>query len=161
MDEHEKVIQKLNGNIKRIKLINLVTVLVSFVLFIVFTVLRESTKAVTNIGQGLFGYQTVDYNTAYTVLAAIFFGIYCMSFIALFLNMIFLRVKTAEVDGNLITVYIGLLAPIMYINGKDCERCGYYLEGKLKDGSVATVSFSRNRLYGHITFSNGNPPIDI
>ena len=138
---------------------------------ILFLALREASKEVIVHGgdflNGVFAWETVEYNENYVVGMIIGFVGASMAMVFLLTDMIFCRFDTAEANGHYITVYRGMAKNVVYVNGEEKDSVGmfsftYVLETKLPDGVKICVTFARGAfLLAHITFSDNTPSVDL
>ncbi len=161
--ETEALTLQLKRKIRKERLVTLGIFLVCLAAILVLAILREHTKIVTvreypfGIGQR----RSVSYRPGYGLAmvfpftAGILSGLFCL------LSCLSSRVDTVTAGGSSIVLFRSLTALILYVDGREKARSGYYLDAPLKDGSTVTVSLSRNRLYAHMSFSNGHPPLDL
>ena len=134
---------------------------------VLFVFLREANKEVILCEIGFLTYETVVYNENYAV--GIIIGLLGATVLGcvLLTDMIFCRYRTAEANGHCITVYRGITKCAVYINGQQTEGFGplslsNVVDAVLPDGTKIAVSFSRGALMvAHISFSDGNQPIDL
>ncbi len=149
--------KQLRRKIHRTRWILAAISLFFFVLLVVFAVMREKTKTVHTV----FNYTSVSYDSDYSLLAGLCFVVFFMVSLVFLLTFIFAKVTSVEVGGSSVLLYRGPASVVLYIDGREASRSGYYLEGCLANGAIATVALSRNTLYAHMTFSDGHPPIDL
>ena len=138
---------------------------------IVFWALREASKEVIVHGEefldGIFAWDTVEYNENYVIGMIIGFVGCAMAIVFLLTDMIFCRFDSTEANGHYITAYRGMTKNIVYVNGEEKDRVGmfsftYVLETKLPDGVKISVTFARGAfLLAHITLSDNNPSVDL
>ncbi len=144
---NEKLDLQLRKQIQKNKLIWGLVALAGFGMFIVFAALREAADSL---------------DIVLLVLPAVFTLTFGISF---FIGSLFCRFESVQSGKDVITVYRGMLHNILYINGVEKDRTApfnyhYYLEGRLSDGSTATVAFARWYAF-RLTFSNGQPPVEF
>lgn len=119
----------------------------------------------TETDYGVLGTLTsVSYN--YDLLPGLIGGWIVLFYCILFLVISFcnFKIKTVSLNHNDILLYCGFSTVKLYINGEvQDELFGrfnkHYLEGKLKDGTRVTATYS---VWGfHLSFSNNIEPIDL
>lgn len=132
------------------------------VLGIVFTALRANSRQEEVIGEGVLNYVSVTYNQTYTVCMIVGFVGALICGIVMIMDWLFFDYRVIRLTDSIITFYHGAFVLDLYIDGELADKLvliGYYLEGKLKDGSL--VHLSLGKWSGRMTFSNGHQPIDI
>ena len=134
---------------------------------IVFSSIREATKEVVVLGEGIFSYEIVTYNDYYVIGILIGFLTATVIGCILFSDFMFCRFQTVEVNTHYITVYKGMNKCSVYINGEEKDNIGLFsftnvVDTKLPDGTKISVAFSRSAfMIAHISFSDNNSPIDL
>ncbi len=91
-------------------------------------------------------------------------GLLCiLSFSFLLASFIAVRYREFQCDNDVIIFYRGLFTTELYINDglKDSNMMRSYVEGKLSDGSLVHISYSKNSFNIRAVFTNGKPPIDL
>ena len=127
---------------------------------VVFSVLYNNSREEVNLGGQFLPYTQVTYNSNYAIVMCIGYilFIFCLIF---FVVALLGRVDTIKVGESFVTLYRGLDGIALYVNGELQDKItfvGYYLEGKLKDGSIVHVSLGN--FSARLTFSNGHDPFD-
>lgn len=126
--------------------------------------LREQSKVVEIIGEGIFTYESITYTKNYLITPTII-GIFTsfMLIIAIICDFIYCGIKTTKSNNDEIMLYTGFLSRTLYINGKktDVLYTGRtYLECVLPDGVRMTASYQFFNSF-HLTFSDNRQPIDF
>ncbi len=157
----EKVLRK---KALKIKITHSILTVIFWIMAIVFAILRESSKEVSTTSPPLGipgGYTSVTYDPSLSFIMGICFMIAAIMLILTIFVFWLIKIETVEACDSSITFYRGPLSVALYINGIKSTRSGYFLEGKLPDGSTVTISLSRYAISAHMTFSNGHTPIDL
>ncbi len=161
MNKYIELEQALCKRAKMTRILLGAVTLGSMILMIAFFIIREATKTVIKSEALWFENARVEYIPALTGAAAIFFMIFFMSLVFFGFSFLYGKVDRVEAGGSIILLYRGLDGIRFYIDGERVYRSGFYFEGKLKDGSTVTVSLSRNALWAHVSFSNGEAAVDL
>ena len=159
--KHIELEKKLNAHIRKRRIVEAVLGVVFLVIGITCNVLREESRVVEEIGEGIFTYQYVTYNNDF--LWGIMVGImgFIPSVLFLLVDLLCSKVVTFQINRDMLTFYRGLIHTKLYVNGEEKGgiSSGYYFEATLSDGSKVTVM--RGKYTAHLVFSNGHPPIDV
>ncbi len=161
MNDYLELEQALRRRAKMMRIIIGAVTLGSMILMTVFFIIREATKTVTSSEYLWIKNTRVEYIPGLTGAAAVFFLIFFMALIFFGFSFLYGKVNRVEAGGSVILLYRGIDGIRFYIDGERVYRSGFYCEGKLKDGSKATVSLSRNALWAHVSFSNGEAAVDL
>lgn len=159
--KHMELENELKTRIKNRRIVEAVLGVVFLVIGITCNVLREESRVVETIGDGIFTYQSVTYNNDFLWGNMIGIMGFIPSVLFLFADILCSTVVTFKVDCDFITFYRGLVHTKLYVNGEEKGRMayGYYFEAPLSDGTKVTVM--RGKGSAHCVFSNGHPPIDV
>ena len=159
--KHIELEKELNAHIRKRRIVEAVLSVVFLVIGVTFNVLREESRVVETIGEGLFTYQYVTYNNDF--LWGIIVGIlgFFPSVLFLFADLLCSKVVTFQINRDILTFYRGFIHTKLYVNGEERGGVvsGYHFEATLSDGSKVTVM--RGKYSAHLVFSNGHPPIDV
>ena len=171
LEKKEQLENDLRRQRAKIRIIQALVFFGFLAIGIVFWALREASKEVIVHGEefldGIFAWDTVEYNENYVIGMVIGFVGASMTAVFLLTDMIFCRFDSTEANGHYITAYRGMTKNIVYVNGEEKDRVGmfsftYVLETKLPDGVKISVTFARGAfLLAHITFSDNNPSVDL
>ncbi len=153
---HTEIEMKLKARAKRTRIINSAISASLLILLVIFFIIREFTKTVTDLG---FGHKSIVYNVNISLATGLIFTAFVISLLYLIFALILGKIDTVEVNGNIITLYRGIGAVELYINGKKVDRDGGVLKGKLNDGSFVLISMSRNHFFAQMEFTNGHSDI--
>lgn len=152
---------ELKTRIRNRRIVEAVLGVVFLVIGITCNVLREESRVVETIGEGIFTYRSVTYNNDF--LWGIMIGIMgsIPSVLFLFADILCSKVVTFQIDRDILTFYRGFIHTKLYVNGEERGSIayGYYFEAPLSDGTKVTVM--RGKWSAHLVFSNGHPPIDV
>ncbi len=159
--------RELSRRLRTRRIVTGILHIVFLILGVMFTVMREATKEVVVIGEGIFSYDYVTYNDNYVIGIVPCLLIATAAGCILFTDVIFSRYRTIEVNGHSITVYRGMHRCLVYVDGEETDCIGpfsmtHVVDGRLPEGTKFSVSFSRGALLlAHISFSDDNLPIDL
>ncbi len=137
------------------------------VLFFVSFWLFESTAEVVEhqIAPGFTHKETV-YNYDYVTFITLgIIGAFACGGILLD-DFLICRFATVEVDGYYVTVYRGMFAREVYVDGELSRSIfmepGYFVEIVLSNGTRVSIAFGRTWYdWCHMSFSNGRPAIEL
>lgn len=159
---HEELELYLYRHIRKRRIIYGIICVLLLVLSIIFSVLRETTKVVHELEFGnyvIHSYTT--YNNTLTCFTAVGWILWVNFVIFFIMDLIFIKYKTVEVNGDYITLYRGYRTRL-YINGDMRDELyfnDFTLEGTLSDGSKVHVALSKYRAC--FTFTNGHHSFEI
>jgi len=137
------------------------------VLFFVSFWLLESTAEIVEHDFG-YGYTREEkiYNEAFIPLITLgIIGAFACGGILLD-DFLICRSATVEVDGYYVTVYRGMFAREVYVDGELTRSIfmepGYFVEIVLSNGTRVSIAFGRTWYdWCHMSFSNGRPAIEL
>ena len=159
--KHIELEKELNAHIRKRRIVEAVLGVVFLVIGITCNVLREESRVVEEIGEGIFTYQYVTYNNDF--LWGIMVGImgFIPSVLFLIADILCSKVISFRINRDVLTYYRGFVHTKLYVNGeeKGSIAYGYYFEAPLSDGTKVTVM--RGKWSSHLVFSNGHTPIDV
>ena len=159
--KHIELEKELNAHIRKRRIVEAVLGVVFLVIGITCNVLREESRVVEEIGEGIFTYQYVTYNNDF--LWGIMVGImgFIPSVLFLIADILCSKVISFRINRDVLTYYRGFVHTKLYVNGeeKGSIAYGYYFEAPLSDGTKVTVM--RGKWSAHLVFSNGHSPIDV
>lgn len=162
MQPHLELDARLRRHVRKVRLIELAIALGLFALGVLFAIIRETQKVVTLIEPPFRApYEHVDYPIGLTFAMQFTYTLAVLALLWFALGFLYGKIDTVEVKDDFVTLYRGFASVILYVNGIEQSRSRFYLEGKLSDRSTVTVSLSRNALWAHISFSNGQKSIDL
>ena len=137
------------------------------VLFFISFALLESTAEIVEHDFG-YGYTREEkiYNEAFIPLITLgIIGAFACGGILLD-DFLICRFATVEVDGYYVTVYRGMFAREVYVDGELTRSIfmepGYFVEIVLSNGTRVSIAFGRTWYdWCHMSFSNGRPAIEL
>ncbi len=141
--------------------------IVSLLIFLVCLSLHSSSREIELIGP-VYGpkVEHVTYQHAYLwgIIPGLLVFLYSVP--VWIYHLLFCRIGTARCGLHQITFYQGILHARLYVNGQQGDVVGSfehrtYLESPLPNGASVTVSLGRWMRTSHMTFSNGQKPIDL
>lgn len=153
---------KLRSRVRKRRIVEIILCIVFLITSLIFMIAYEQSKVIDEIEWGPIKHQSVtyDHDLAWGILIG-WLG-FIPSVTSLIADHIFSKLVTTEVNGDHITFYRGFVHTNLYVNGeyKDgLSLFGYYLEATLSDGTKVNVALGK--WSAHLTFSNGQPPIDV
>ncbi len=161
MNDNTALEAGLRKRVLRFRLIIGAIALALLISSLVLFAIREETKEIISTDYPWGGAAEVKYDLDIDFAAKLLMGFFFIVLVLFGFSFIYGRVDTADVGGSRITLYRGMASLELYVDGELADCLGYFLEGKLVDGSSVTVSVSRNAFSAHMSFSNGHPPIDL
>lgn len=157
------LLNKLRKKSQIRRVIEALIFVVLLVVTLIFTYLYQESRTVRLIGDFIFQYEEVEYNSNYAICAALFgISAFC-AFMTFLVDIIGCRVLVTESKGDQIIITINPFGYKLYINENlnDAFIWGRtFLEGTLSDGvkMVASAQFFQSF---HLTFSDNRDSIDL
>lgn len=167
IEKVERLEKELSRYLRKRRIISGILFVAFLIMGIVFSSIREATKEILVIGEGVFSYEIVTYNDYYVIGILIGFLTATAIICILFSDLLFCRFQTVEVNTHYITVYKGMIKCSVYINGEEKDNIGIFsltnvVDTRLPDRTKISVAFSRSVfMIAHISFSDNNPSIDL
>ena len=107
--KHIELEKELNAHIRKRRIVEAVLGVVFLIIGVTFHVLREESRVVEIIGEGIFTYQYVTYNNDF--LWGIVVGImgFIPSVLFLFADLLCSKVVTFQINRDILTFYRGFI----------------------------------------------------
>ncbi len=160
--KHELLEKELTSKAKKRRMIEIILCTIFFIIAVSFGIAHLMSMNVEEVSVGeYFAYRNVTYNDSlvWGILVGWLGFIPCAAL--LIEELIFTKFITVEVGEHFVTYSRGFLHEL-YVNGELKDRSSWdkhYLEGVLPDGVRINVALGRR--YSHISFSNGQPSVDV